>query len=314
MIEPKFNVGDLVYMKEYASFPHICTIESIDEDCYYCDQTNFDIEDQVSWYKIEEGNHLRRKSDGLKATIYSIGKNGSVSVECDGWKEDAISLKDWDPIMPASFYMRPTPIFKFNIGDTIRDKRGFLPSFTIDRIVGMDYIGENGEQVGLAMQDDWELAEGPKFKVGDKIRFLNGCGTIMTIDRVEDGMYVFANDMGHISIEEGNKWSLVEEHYPMLNGTKMMTAAESLGISEEEYAKLEDELFNTEFKSKPKNRFVFKALPRLLEMLEPTDRAKTYTKGLIAELEKEGYMTDAKIIRECLNMMEGKKVPMATMD
>ena len=62
------------------------------------------------------------------------------------------------------------------------------------------------------------------------------------------------------------------------------------------------------------DRFAFKAIPRLLEMIEPTDRAKAYTAKLADTLEVEGYSTDAKIIRESLKIMNGEKVPMATMD
>ncbi len=61
-------------------------------------------------------------------------------------------------------------------------------------------------------------------------------------------------------------------------------------------------------------RFTFKAIPRLLEMIEPTDRAKAYIAKLADILEVEGYSTDAKIVRECLKIMNGEKVPMATMD
>lgn len=60
-------------------------------------------------------------------------------------------------------------------------------------------------------------------------------------------------------------------------------------------------------------RFAFKAIPRLLEMVEPTDRAKAYTAKLADTLEVEGYSTDAKIVRERLKIMNGEKVPMATM-
>lgn len=61
-------------------------------------------------------------------------------------------------------------------------------------------------------------------------------------------------------------------------------------------------------------RFAFKAIPRLLEMIEPTDRAKSYIAKLADTLEVEGYLTDAKIVRESLKIMNGEKVPMATMD
>ena len=49
----------------------------------------------------------------------------------------------------------------------------------------------------------------PKFKVGDKIQYSKGCGTIMTIEKIENGEYIFANNMGHTTIESGNKWYLV---------------------------------------------------------------------------------------------------------
>jgi len=61
-------------------------------------------------------------------------------------------------------------------------------------------------------------------------------------------------------------------------------------------------------------KFAFKSIPRLLEMIEPTDRAKAYCQKLIDSLEQEGYSIDAKIARNCLKQMNGEKVAMATMD
>ena len=49
----------------------------------------------------------------------------------------------------------------------------------------------------------------PIFNVGDKIQYSKGCGTIMTIEKIENDEYVFANNMGHTTIEWGNKWYLV---------------------------------------------------------------------------------------------------------
>ena len=60
--------------------------------------------------------------------------------------------------------------------------------------------------------------------------------------------------------------------------------------------------------------YTFKSIPRLLEMMEPTDRAKAYCQKLIDTLAKEGYNTDAKIVGECLKQMNGEDVPMAVMD
>ena len=60
--------------------------------------------------------------------------------------------------------------------------------------------------------------------------------------------------------------------------------------------------------------YTFKSILRLLEMIEPTDRAKSYCQKLIDSLLKEGYATDARIVSDCLKQMNGEKVAMATMD
>ena len=60
--------------------------------------------------------------------------------------------------------------------------------------------------------------------------------------------------------------------------------------------------------------YTFKSIPRLLDMIEPTERAKAYSKKLIKTLTEEGYHTDAKIVGECLKQMNGEVVAMAVMD
>ena len=60
--------------------------------------------------------------------------------------------------------------------------------------------------------------------------------------------------------------------------------------------------------------YTFKSIPRLLDMIEPTDRVKSYCKKLIDSLQTEGYSVDAKIVGECLKQMNGEKVAMAIMD
>ena len=60
--------------------------------------------------------------------------------------------------------------------------------------------------------------------------------------------------------------------------------------------------------------YTFKAIPRLLDMMEPTEKAKAYCQKLIDTLKKEGYHTDAKIVGECLRGMNGENVAMAVMD
>ena len=60
--------------------------------------------------------------------------------------------------------------------------------------------------------------------------------------------------------------------------------------------------------------YTFKSIPRLLDMIEPNDRAKAYCQKLIDTLAKEGYNTDVKIVEEVLKGWNGEDVPMAVMD
>ena len=73
------------------------------------------------------------------------------------------------------------------------------------------------------------------------------------------------------------------------------------------------DLHELEKQGEPKE-YTFKSLPRLLDMIEPSDRAKAYCQKLIGALVREGYNTDAKIVGECLKQMNGEDVPMAVMD
>lgn len=61
-------------------------------------------------------------------------------------------------------------------------------------------------------------------------------------------------------------------------------------------------------------KYTFNAIPRLLSMIQPTDRAKAYCQKLIDILIQEGYSADAKIVGNCLKQMNGEKIAMATMD
>ena len=60
--------------------------------------------------------------------------------------------------------------------------------------------------------------------------------------------------------------------------------------------------------------YTFKSLPRLLDMIEPSNKAKEYCQKLIDILIQEGYDADAKIVGNCLKQMNGEKVAMATVD
>ena len=70
---------------------------------------------------------------------------------------------------------------KFNVGQRIRNCKGEMHAFVIDRIEDDSYKGENGESISVVFQDDWELVEQkpndntkPKFKVGDWVVSPNG--------------------------------------------------------------------------------------------------------------------------------------------
>lgn len=67
-------------------------------------------------------------------------------------------------------------------------------------------------------------------------------------------------------------------------------------------------------KNRIRNKYIFNSIPRLLEMIKPTDRAKSYCQKLIDSLLQEGYITDANIVSNCLKQMNDEKVAMATMD
>ena len=132
---------------------------------------------------------------------------------------------------------------------------------------------------------------------------------------------------------------VVKKNYPHCaeSGTQFETALRTLipELQESEDEKISKEIINF-IATTPKQRnshpkwiawlekqgghhesakeYTFNAIPRLLEMIQPTDRAKSYCQKLIDSLEQEGYSTDAKIVRERLKLMNGDNVAMATMD
>ena len=48
---------------------------------------------------------------------------------------------------------------KFSVGQRIRNRRGEMHAFVIDRIEDDSYKGKNGESISVVFQDDWELVE-----------------------------------------------------------------------------------------------------------------------------------------------------------
>ena len=67
-------------------------------------------------------------------------------------------------------------------------------------------------------------------------------------------------------------------------------------------------------KQAEQKEYTFKSIPRLLDMIEPTDRAKAYCQKLIDTLAKEEYNIDVKIVEDVLKGWNGEDVPMAVMD
>lgn len=105
--------------------------------------------------------------------------------------------------------------------------------------------------------------------------------------------------------KDGKMWKLIKK-YAHSNISDMALKADHITRKQ-----LESWLEKQEFVNK---EYTFKAIPRLLEMIQPTDRAKSYCQKLIDSLEQEGYSTDAKIVTDWLKTMNGEKVAMATMD
>ena len=60
--------------------------------------------------------------------------------------------------------------------------------------------------------------------------------------------------------------------------------------------------------------FTFKALPRLLEMVDRNERSISYGNKLAEALKDEGYTLDSNIVKESIKLMKGEDVPLATMD
>ena len=107
--------------------------------------------------------------------------------------------------------------------------------------------------------------------------------------------------------EEIKKWIIDDIIYNMNN--EPLNNSEYKKKAEKAIAWLEKQ-----WKETSEKEFTFKALPRLIEMIEVSDRAKAYTEKLAVALDNEGYHTDAKIVRESIKIMNGEEVPMATMD
>lgn len=103
-----------------------------------------------------------------------------------------------------------------------------------------------------------------------------------------------------------NELCAVEDRY----GKKVISYHEWLTPDQ---ARSAVELAREEY-SRHKDKLNFTAIPGLLEMIRPTERAKEYAAKLADALEREGYGFDARIVRNKFRMIEGEEVEMAVMD
>lgn len=160
--------------------------------------------------KESEGERIRK---WLIDTIKAVPNN---SIEWE--KIDKLDVLAWLEKQGEQNLVEFKPSFR--VGNVIKPKdpvlgepriiKGIHPKFGYDTNNGI---------LDFEFEDNWELVEQksadkaePKFKIGDKIQYLKGCGTIMTIEKIENGEYIFGNNLGHITIESGNKWHLIEQN------------------------------------------------------------------------------------------------------
>ena len=104
--------------------------------------------------------------------------------------EETTKAIDW---LEKQCEQKYTP--KYKVGDTIYyNSFGEVKSMIVANVVVIDdddsmYEDENGGAVfekDLIEQKSTDKVE-PKFDVGDKIQYSKGCGTIMTIEKIENG-------------------------------------------------------------------------------------------------------------------------------
>jgi len=72
--------------------------------------------------------------------------------------------------------------------------------------------------------------------------------------------------------------------------------------------------FIDSLEEKPVETLCFFPILRLIEMLEPTERAKAYCNKLADLFDAKGFPVDAKLIREKVRIMNGENVAMAVQD
>ena len=147
---------------------------------------------------------------------------------------------------------------------------------------------------------------------------------LLKLRKLADAMYYAAQHLTtdasrlHKAMDEYHQFIINEYHkkeptIPDIVDEHFYEMLEEEPVSEQNLSNVQR--IGKNWKEEPvKDRFAFKAIPRLLDMIKPTDRAKSYVTKLADAFDSEGYYTDAKIVRNRLKIMNGEKVSMATMD
>lgn len=161
----------------------------------------------ISWLERQCKNELKDYIDAErnKKSFYYCGKEVS-------WNEMPLDVRKHD--YPC-YFNGDLDYYPFNAENNVEkqsEQKSTIEMKSAEESLGIDSdtYNEIVDECIYGKQKPTDKVE-PKFKVGDKIQYSKGCGTIMTIEKIENGEYIFANNMGHTTIESGNKWYLVEQ-------------------------------------------------------------------------------------------------------
>lgn len=108
-----------------------------------------------------------------------------------------------------------------------------------------------------------------------------------------------ASSLNKATVDKYESWISWLEKQSKKKSIDDLTAQEAMDIAVEK-------CFEGDKRDTCEKPYSFKSIPRLLEMIEPSDKAKAYCKKLINSLNEEGYTADAKVVGECLKMMNGQ--------
>jgi len=145
-------------------------------------------------------------------------------------------------------------------------------------------------------------------KQGEHANFLSKIQVGDKVTRNEDGVLVNLSQLKRVA-KPAEKQGNINPTEDELEALRMAAYEPTKNWSEKLQSLYEKLTHCEQGKQKSANKeYTFKVIPRLLGMIQPTDRAKSYCQKLIDSLEQEGYSTDAKIVRDCLKQMNGEKL------